>query len=374
MGYPLSTTYRISQKPNLLQKSAVSPRSIAARGHTLGMVLLVALCVLWNIQPATSADRSGFGQDCSRFTHDPILGTLWSEKLAAEAPYASLMAMAPRLSLRGTALATYAKQREGQPITTLEEIFGTSQRGQREIVETTFYQEARSVVLSPNVIATVAHALTLDSVQVRVEPDTDVRTVPLHVTHMTLAAHLSPSHEGVPAQVAHINEPYDLALVQSGAENTMLPLPYPPALSYGTGNPRTPVGGLEAGDCVATVVIPGNGSTPTDGQARLVVGKVLARVPVAVNSMTQTKLNVNMFTTDLPVKPGDSGSPVLALQDGKPVLVGLVSATMYPTAAFTYVSRIDPLLALADALQVAGSARQKQSRVHYQDGVSLEGQ
>ena len=91
------------------------------------------------------------------------------------------------------------------------------------------------------------------------------------------------------------------------------------------------------------------------GQDRLVLGKVLAKVPVATNNLTQTKLNVNMFTTDLVVQPGDSGSPVLALQAGKPVLVGLVAATMYPTAMFTYVSRIDPLLALADALQLAAS-------------------
>ena len=74
---------------------------------------------------------------------------------------------------------------------------------------------------------------------------------------------------------------------------------------------------------------------------------VLAKVPVATNYLTQTKLNVNMFTADLAVQPGDSGSPVLALHAGKPVLIGLVSATMYPTAMFTYVARIDPLLALA---------------------------
>jgi hypothetical protein len=41
------------------------------------------------------------------------------------------------------------------------------------------------------------------------------------------------------------------------------------------------------------------------------------------------------------------------------VLVGLVAATMYPTAMFTYVSRIDPLLALADALQLAASQQAK---------------
>ena len=65
-----------------------------------------------------------------------------------------------------------------------------------------------------------------------------------------------------------------------------------------------------------------------------------------------------MFTTELAVSPGDSGSPVLALREGKPVLVGVVSSTMYPTATFTYVSRIDPLLALTDALRLAMSQKQ----------------
>jgi hypothetical protein len=112
---------------------------------------------------------------------------------------------------------------------------------------------------------------------------------------------------------------------------------------------------LQAGDCVAAIVTLRNDSLDDTGQDRLVVGKVLAKVPVATNSLTQTKLNVNMFTTDLPVQPGDSGAPVLALLADKPVLVGLVSATMYPTAAFTYVTRIDPMLALADALRLAAS-------------------
>ena len=55
------------------------------------------------------------------------------------------------------------------------------------------------------------------------------------------------------------------------------------------------------------------------------------------NYLAQTKLNVNMFTADLAV------------------LIGLVSATLYPTAMFTYVARIDPLLALAETLRSATS-------------------
>jgi S1-C subfamily serine protease len=118
---------------------------------------------------------------------------------------------------------------------------------------------------------------------------------------------------------------------------------------------------------VAAIVTSRNDKADDTGQDRLVLGKVLAKVPVATNNLTQTKLNVNMFTTDLAVRPGDSGSPVLALRAGKPVLVGLVAATMYPTATFTYVSRIDPLLALADALQLFASQQAKPLLVQKSD-------
>jgi hypothetical protein len=249
------------------------------------------------------------------------------------------------------ALATYEAQKPPRTVPTLEAVFGVFQGAQREIVETPFAQEARAVVLHPNILATVAHALTPDMVEVHVAQQASVQTVPLRVTSMTVVAQTVPSDPGVPAQVAHVNTSYDLALVQADENRLLQPLPYSAVLSYGTGDPEKPTGGLQAGDCVATIVTVRHAGVHDTGQDRLVVGKVLARVPVATNSLTQTKLNVNMFTTDLAVKPGDSGSPVLALRAGQPVLVGLVSATMYPTAAFTYVSRIDPLLALAEALR-----------------------
>jgi S1-C subfamily serine protease len=262
--------------------------------------------------------------------------------------------MVPRLAMHGTALATYERRRGGQTTPTLEALFGLSHGAQREITEAVFAQQARAVVLSRQVLATVAHALTPDAVEVHVAQQASIQTVPLRVTSTTVLARTAPDEQGVPAQVAHINAPYDLALLQADANRYLQPLPYPAVLSYGHGDPEQPTGGLQAGDCVATVVTVRDDQQHDSGQDRLVLGKVLAKVPVATNSLTQTKLNVNMFTTDLAVQPGDSGSPVLALRAGKPVLVGLVSATMYPTATFTYVTRIDPLLALANALQQTG--------------------
>jgi hypothetical protein len=235
---------------------------------------------------------------------------------------------------------------------------------QREIIETPFTQDARGVMLSPHVLATVAHALTPDIVEVGVAQQVKVQTVPLRVTSMALVARTAPGEEGVPAQIAHVNAPYDLALAQADSQQRLQPLPYPAILSYGTGDPEKPTGGLQAGDCVVTLVTSWNGKAHDTGQDHLVIGKVLAKVPVATNYLTQTKLNVNMFTADLAVQPGDSGAPVFALQAGQPVLIGLVSATMYPTATFTYVVRIDPLLALAEALRLAASGQSTSSPVH----------
>lgn len=342
--------------------------------HTVGVVMVLILSRAWTVQGMTVSEPGGFTQDCSGLAQDALLKQFWSPAEPRVAQQSTVLAaMVPRLSLHGRALATYETRRGAQSASTLETVFGLSQGAQREIIETPFSQEARAVILHPQILATVAHVLTPDVVEVHVAQQTSVRTVPLRVLNTTMAARTTPEEQGVQAQMAHLNTPYDLALVQTDAHPGMQPLPYPAVLSYGTGDPNQPTGGLQAGDCVAAIVTLRNDSIHDTGQDRLVVGKVLAKVPVATNSLTQTKLNVNMFTTDLPVQPGDSGSPVLALASDKPVLVGLVSATMYPTAAFTYVTRIDPVLALADALRLAVTTQQsKPLLVHSPESPRLE--
>jgi Trypsin-like peptidase domain len=325
----------------------------------LNVALLCMLHLAWTVPGSAASEPPGFAHNCSGFAQDQLFGALWPgtpEQMGGRHS-SVLAAMVPRLTLRGKALATYEPRKGGPTAPTLEAVFGLTPGAQREIVETPFAQDARGVVLSPHVLATVAHALTPDTVEVAVAQQANVQTVPLRVTSMTLVARTAPGVEGVSAQVAHVNTPYDLALAQADSQRSLQPLPYAAVLSYGTGDPEKPTGGLQAGDCVVALVTAWNGKAHDTGQDRLVSGKVLAKVPVATNYLTQTKLNVNMFTADLAVQPGDSGSPVFALQGGKPVLIGLVSATMYPTAMFTYVARIDPLLALAEALRLATSGQ-----------------
>src|SRR5215831_977284 len=292
----------------------------------LGAVLLCGLSLAWTAAGVAAPEQVGFTQQCSGFAQDPLLGPLWPGTLeqTGEKHSTALTTMVPRLSLRGTALATYEARRAAPTVPSLEAVFGLVPGAQREIIETPFSQDARSVVLHPHVLATVAHALVPDVVDVHVAQQPTIQTVPLRVTSMSVVVRATPAEEGISAQVAHTNVPYDLALVQSDKSRGLQPLPYPAVLSYGTGDPERPVGGLLAGDCVAAIVTSRTDKAYDTGQDHLVLGKVLAKVPVATNNLTQTKLNVNMFTTDLPVQPGDSGSPVLALRAGKPVLVGLV--------------------------------------------------
>jgi hypothetical protein len=360
--------------PCVWLQRAGTPRLKRPWWPILGLALLCGLRLAWTAPVYAAPEPSGFAQNCSGFAQDPLFGALWSGTSEQKGVRHSnvLAAMVPRLSLRGTALATYEPHKTRQTAPTLEAVFGLMPGAQREIVETPFAQDARGVVLSPHVLATVAHALTPDVVEVAVAQQANVQTVPLRVTNMTLVARTAPGEEGVPAQIAHVNTPYDLALAQADRQRSLQPLPYPAVLSYGTGDPERPTGGLQAGDCVVTLVTSWHGKAHDTGQDHLVVGKVLAKVPVATNYLTQTKLNVNMFTADLAVQPGDSGSPVFALQGGKPVLIGLVSATMYPTAMFTYVARIDPLLALADALRSARASQTKSLLVRSPSMVNTE--
>jgi Trypsin-like peptidase domain len=359
-----------AQHTNVVPSRGQNPISNRSWSHWAGALVLGVLSLAWTIQGAAAADAAGFSQRCSGFAQDPLLVPLWPDTLEPEVeekPSTALMAMVPRLSLHGTALATYERRQIAQTRPTLEAVFGLVPGAQREMTETPFSQDARAVVLYPNVLATVAHALTPDVVEVHVAQQPIVQTVPLRVTSLTLVARTTPEEAEVPAQVAHVNGPYDLALVQADTNDLLQPLPYDAVLSYGAGDPEKPRGGLQAGDCVAAIVTARNDQAHDRGQDRLVLGKVLAKVPVATNNLTQTKLNVNMFTTDLAVQPGDSGSPVLALRAGKPVLVGLVAATMYPTATFTYVSRIDPLLSLAEALQLSASRQAQPLLVQHSD-------
>src|SRR5262249_23916880 len=154
-------------------------------------------------QRVMASDMTGFTQNCSGFAQDPLLEGLRSgtREQGVQKQAAAVAAMGPRLSLYGMALATYEPRKARKTAPTLEAVFGMVPGTQREIVETPFSQDARAVMLHPTILATVAHALTPDVVDVHVAQQASVQTVPLRVTSMTAMARTTPDVEGVPAQV-----------------------------------------------------------------------------------------------------------------------------------------------------------------------------
>ena len=134
-----------------------SSRQRVGRLFLLDCMVLLLLSLVWTTQGVAETAPVGFMQDCSGFTQDPLLGHLspGGSGVEAGAPFMSLAPMVPRLSLHGTALATYTTQVEPQAAPTLERVFGVIPGAQRQIVETVFHQEAQAVVLHPQVLATV---------------------------------------------------------------------------------------------------------------------------------------------------------------------------------------------------------------------------
>ena len=226
------------------QRSQDEPR----RHDLLPVGILLVFGLVCGIDHVARAEPRGFEKACTGFAQDPILGTLWSELPKVTQPIAALMVSTPRLALHGKALATRVAQPNRSTAASLESIFGVSPHESREIIEISFHQESRAVALSPQVVATVAHALTPDSVEVQSKTQGATKTVPLRVTRMTVEVYGDAEARGVAADIAHRNEPYDLALVHAPPQAALQPLPYPAVLSYGTGDPANPTGGLRAGD------------------------------------------------------------------------------------------------------------------------------
>src|SRR5262249_8951944 len=151
-------------------------------------LVLCALSLTWAGHGVAAADQGGFTQQCTGFAQDPLLKPLWPGTLEQGSAKRStaLTTMVPRLSLRGMALATYEPDKTTPTAATLEAVFGLVPGAQRQIIETPFSQDARSVVLHPHVLATVAHALVPDVVDVHVAQQPTIQTVPLRVTSMSV--------------------------------------------------------------------------------------------------------------------------------------------------------------------------------------------
>lgn len=98
---------------------------------------------------------------------------------------------------------------------------------------------------------------------------------------------------------------------------------------------------LEIGDAVAVVTQRRegeNGDRHWTFEARY--GKVINLIPQGGKEEPLFEMSHNEVTTDLEIYPGDSGSPIFAFKEGKPVLVGIITK-IHISLKYSYFTRID---------------------------------
>jgi hypothetical protein len=97
---------RPAQPTHVMPPRASKPLYSCSWLHCASAVVLCALSLVWGIRGVAAADQAGFSKHCAGLAQDPLLGALWPDtpERNVEKRSAVLMAMVPRLSLRGTAL------------------------------------------------------------------------------------------------------------------------------------------------------------------------------------------------------------------------------------------------------------------------------
>jgi S1-C subfamily serine protease len=213
----------------------------------------------------------------------------------------------------GTALAPYVDYKEGEGIIWHEKIAYWEQGGS-------------GVVIASDFVLTAAHVVTLDTIDV---PDSTVscfRTKPRKVLSTLILCY---DYKGDPAiaNIYYINQDRDIAILQINKDSFFEPLKIniPNMFKAEMINPRI-AETLDSGDIVVVPVHERDALGGMTSNIKLSWGMVISPHPVTLNPENLPQLQIYDFTIDVPIIPGDSGSPVIAFLDGKPYLIGIARA------------------------------------------------
>lgn len=158
--------------------------------------------------------------------------------------------------------------------------------------------------------------------------------------------------QGPPLEVIYIDEEMDVALLKF--KHPRIPFKESPIEIAQTFS-VLPVGffgtmfidRIEPGDAICTIVHKRNEETAElEWTYEIRTGKVRAPNPMTGEGQQQYLpfLCMNDFTMDLEILPGDSGSPIIAFAEGKPIIIGIARARILRgDENWTYATRIDPI-------------------------------
>lgn len=223
---------------------------------------------------------------------------------------------------------------------------------QRRLASGDFTLTGHGVVVGQFVV-TAAHVVYPEKVALALDQYTTTVSPVVTVQQTTVAVGTSTDTGGVPADILHLNHEADLAILRPANPALFQAFPYAAADTWWREQPGEANSLLSKEDCVIALVPERDAHQVPRLQTQVRAGKVIAPSAVSSSSTVVVSLNPQTVTISTPVFPGDSGSPVIAFDMGKPRLVGIVSATRQPLEAKSYISRIDSLLPILDALHAA---------------------
>jgi len=223
---------------------------------------------------------------------------------------------------------------------------------QRRLGSGDFTLTGRGVVVGQFVV-TAAHVVYPEKISLALDPHTTTLSPVVAVQQTTIAVGALTETGGVSADIVHLNHEADLAILRPAHPALFQAFPYAAADTWWREHPGEANGLLSEEDCIIALVPERDAHQVPLLETEARAGKVIAPSAVSSSAIVVVSLNPQTVTISAPVFPGDSGSPVIAFDMGEPRLVGIVSATRHPLEAKSYISRIDSLLPILDALHTA---------------------
>ena len=287
--------------------------------HTALWRLLLVLSLLW---PLIMAGQTG--------AFDATCGDLTPDVSAAAPGFPAVV----EIHAAGRATGTYKDR-------------GASQ-GTWQVSSGQFTLTGRGVIVG-QLIITAAHVVYPAKVELRPEQHAALIS-PVVAVDDTAVSIRTPTGD-VPADIVHLNHRFDLAILRPRGTGPLPTLPFHPTETWWRETPGEASSLLRPGDCIVALVPKRDTPRHMLPETAVRAGSIVAPHAVSAVATVVTGLNTNTVTISTLMFPGDSGSPVLAFDSGIPQLVGIVTATRHPFEPVSYISRLDPLLPILEALQ-----------------------
>jgi Trypsin-like peptidase domain len=223
---------------------------------------------------------------------------------------------------------------------------------QRRLAHGDFTLTGRGVVVGQFVV-TAAHVVYPEKISLALDPYTTTLSPVVAIQQTTISVGALTEASRVSADLVHLNHEADLAVLRPTHPALFQAFPYAAADTWWREHPGEANSLLSEEDCIIALVPERDAHQVPLLETEARAGKVIASSAVSSSATVVVSLNPQTVTISTPVFPGDSGSPVLAFDMGEPRLVGIVSATRHPLEAKSYISRLDSLLPILDALHTA---------------------